>query len=173
MLGGLTLAFGLIVLGFALLVAELLFPSGLLAVFALAMVIVGVSLTFSQDTTTGVVTLGLVVLLLPLLGTFLIRIWPKTWLGKRLFLTPTEEVSAAQPPGHLELEQLIGRYGRTLCDLRPSGVANFDGKRVDVITEGLMVDTDQWVRCVDVRAGRVIVRRAEKPDLGKLESTDF
>jgi membrane-bound ClpP family serine protease len=172
-LGGLTLAIGLIGLGFVLLTAELLFPSGVLAVLALVVMIVGITLTFHQDTTTGAMTLGVVVVLLPVVGVILVRLWPKTWIGRRLFLSPTEEATVAQAPSNLELEQLIGRYGRALCDLRPSGVADFDGRRVDVITEGIMVDANEWVRCVDVRAGRVIVRPAQKPDLGQLESTEF
>ena len=60
-----------------------------------------------------------------------------------------------------------------MSDLRPSGVANFDGRRVDVITEGMMVDAGGWVRCVDVRAGRVLVRPVDKPDVGTLENADF
>ena len=72
-----------------------------------------------------------------------------------------------------ELEELRGRFGRTLSALRPSGVTDFDGRRVDTITEGMMVEPGQWVRCVDVRAGKVIVRPADKPDLGGLETAVF
>ena len=53
------------------------------------------------------------------------------------------------------------RFGRTLSTLRPGGVADFDGRRVDVLTEGMMVDSDCWVRCVDVQAGKVVVRPVE------------
>ena len=165
--------FALIVVGFLLLAAELLFPSGLLAIAALVVVLIGVTLTFSQNATTGIFTLAAVVILFPLAGAIMIRVWPKTWLGKHFFLHVPEEATVGQSAGNLELEQLIGRYGRTLSDLRPSGVANFDGKRVDVITEGIMVDPDQWVRCIDVKAGRVIVRPTAAPDLNKLESADF
>jgi hypothetical protein len=45
---------------------------------------------------------------------------------------------------------------------------------VDTITEGIMIDTGQWVRCIDVQAGKVIVRPVDKPpDLGDLEPSDF
>lgn len=170
--GGLTLAYALIVVGFVLLAAELLFPSGILAVIALAAIIVGVTLTFYAGTTTGLITLGGVVVLLPVAGGLLLHFWPHTWIGRRLFTTP-EEGTVAETSANQELEQLIGRYGRAVSDLRPSGIVNFDGKRVDVITEGMMVDAGQWVRCIEVQASRVIVRPADKPDLGKLESADF
>ncbi len=72
------------------------------------------------------------------------------------------------------MEKLRGRIGKTLAPLRPAGVADFDGRRVDVITEGMMVDGGQWVRCIDVRAGKVVVRPVEKPDdLGDLDEAIF
>jgi membrane-bound serine protease (ClpP class) len=95
-------------------------------------------------------------------------------MGKRLFLsTPQDDEKAAQMPVHLELEALRGRFGKAVSALRPSGIADFDGWRVDVITEGLMVDPGQWVRCMDVKAGKVVVRPMEKPNLDDLENVDF
>ena len=63
--------------------------------------------------------------------------------------------------------------GRTLSALRPAGVVDFDGRRVDTLTEGMMVDPGTMVRCIDVRAGKVVVRPIEKPDLGDLETAIF
>ena len=57
--------------------------------------------------------------------------------------------------------------------MRPSGIVEFDGRRVDCVTEGMMLDANEWVRCVDVKAGRVVVRQIDKPNLEELESTDF
>ena len=76
-------------------------------------------------------------------------------------------------PVNMELEQLRGRLGRTLSSLRPAGVTDFDGRRIDTITEGMMVDAGQWVRCIDVKAGKVIVRPVQAPRLEDLESADF
>ena len=53
-----------------------------------------------------------------------------------------------------ELEQLRGRIGRTMSALRPAGMVDFDGRRIDTITEGMMVDPGQLVRCIDVRGGQ-------------------
>jgi membrane-bound serine protease (ClpP class) len=170
----LTLAIVLIVVGFLLLAAELIFPSGILSAVALAAIAIGIALTFSQDVTVGVITLLVVFIALPVLGGFVLHYWPKTPMGKRLILqTPGAGGTLASTPENQQLEQLVGRFGRTVSDLRPSGVTNFDGKRVDTITEGMMVDPGQWVRCIGVRAGKVIVRPVDKPDLGALETADF
>jgi membrane-bound serine protease (ClpP class) len=96
-------------------------------------------------------------------------------MGRRFFLHGTQEDDTlANLPVNLELEQLRGRYGRTISALRPAGLTDFDGRRVDTITEGMMIEPGQWVRCIDVQAGKVIVRPVDKPpDLGELEPSDF
>jgi hypothetical protein len=51
---------------------------------------------------------------------------------------------------------------------------DFDGKRIDVLTESILVDEGTWVRCIDVKAGRVIVREVEAPlDLNAINPEDF
>jgi membrane-bound serine protease (ClpP class) len=47
--------------------------------------------------------------------------------------------------------------------MRPSGTVEFDGRRVDAMTEGVMLDAGVWVRCLEVKGGRVIVREMESP----------
>jgi len=172
----LILAYVLIVVGLFLLAAELFMPSGTFLVLSLTAIVIGVAMTFlySNDPTPGIVTLICVFTVVPLLGTVILHYWPKTRIGKRFFLHgPNEDATIASMPVNLELEQLRGRFGRAISPLRPAGVTDFDGRRVDTITEGMMVDEGQWVRCVDVRAGKVIVRQVDKPDLGDLESALF
>jgi len=79
----------------------------------------------------------------------------------------------ASMPANVQLEQLKGRMGKTISPMRPSGIVEFDGKRIDCVTEGMMLEVDEWVRCVDVKSGRVIVRKIDKPNLEDLESTNF
>ncbi|MFL5244624.1 MAG: hypothetical protein ACJ8FY_21190 [Gemmataceae bacterium] len=171
----LTLAYTLIAVGFLLLAAELFIPtSGTLFVLALAAIAGGVIMAFMYDSSTGLLTLVAVVIAMPIAGSVLLHYWPKTPMGRRLFLsTPQDDEKAAKMPVHLELEALRGRFGKALGALRPSGIVDFDGWRVDVITEGLMVDSGQWVRVMDVKAGKVVVRPVEKPNLDELENADF
>ncbi|HZY86838.1 MAG TPA: NfeD family protein [Gemmataceae bacterium] len=171
----LTLGLALVAAGFLLLAAELFIPTGgVLFVLSVSGIALGVALTFLHGTTAGLCTLVGVFVAAPVFGALLMRIWPRTPLGKRFFLTgPDENATVAALPANQELEQLKGRIGRTLSALRPAGVVDFDGRRIDTVTEGMMVDPGQWVRCVDVRAGRVVVRPVDRPDLGRLESDDF
>jgi membrane-bound ClpP family serine protease len=173
----LILAYVLIVAGLLLLVAELFIPSGgALLALSLAAIVVGVSMTFfyASDPSTGLITLIAVFLVVPTLGGVLLHFWPKTRMGKRFFLAgPEDDATMATMPVNLELENLRGRFGRAVSALRPAGVVDFDGRRVDTITEGLMVEPGQWVRCIDVKTGKVIVRPVERPDLGDLETALF
>ncbi len=170
------LAFGLIVVGFLLLVVEFFLPSGgILFGLSLGAIVVGVAMTFLNSTTptVGVVTLITVFIAVPAVFSAMMHVWPRTRWGRRFFLNePDEDATIASMPVYLELEQLRGRFGRAVSALRPAGVVDFDGRRVDTITEGMMVEPGQWVRCIDVRAGKVVVRAVEKPDLGDLEA-DF
>jgi membrane-bound serine protease (ClpP class) len=170
----LTAAYLLIVLGLALLVAEVFIPSGgLCALTSCACILAGVVMTFIYgDSSTGMATLLGVFVAVPALAALMLYLWPRTPMGRRLIL-PDQDATVANLPVNLELETLRGRYGRAASDLRPAGAVDFDGRRVDVITEGMMVPAGSWVRCVEVKAGKVVVRPVDKPDLGELEAADF
>ena len=171
----LILGFLLIGAGFLLLAADLFLMSGILAVLSLGAIIFGVILTFlGGGLSVGIVTAAAVFIALPVTVRLLLYLWPRTPMGRHFFLTEqSEDATVAALPINQELEQLKGRIGRALSALRPAGMVDFDGRRVDTITEGMMVEAGQMVRCIDVRAGKVVVRPIDKPDLGDLETAIF
>jgi membrane-bound ClpP family serine protease len=185
----LALAMALIALGLVLLIAELFVTNGLLALVALGLLAFGIALPFIYgDTSTGIVTMMAVFIGVPGLISFLLRCTTWTPFGRRLMQPPglDSDTTMANMPVNLELEQLRGRIGRAISPLRPSGVVDFDGKRIDTLTEGFPVDAGSWVKCVEVKAGRVIVRPVEGPtdvtaagpsvpkaSLNDLENLDF
>lgn len=170
------LAYALLAVGLVLLAGELiLFTHGFLLVLGVGALIVGVTMSFSAGTPQGIVTLVALVIIIPILGQLLLHYFPRTPVGKRFMLGERDEDDTlANMPVNLELEQLRNRYGRTLSSLRPAGVVDFDGKRVDCMSEGTMIDPGQWVRCIDVHAGTVLVRQVERPpDLADMEATEL
>jgi membrane-bound serine protease (ClpP class) len=54
--------------------------------------------------------------------------------------------------------ELVGATGEALSQLRPSGMAVINGKRVDVVTEGSLIEKGTPIRVVAVEGLRVIVR---------------
>ena len=158
----LMLALLLVVAGLCLFLAEYFFATGgfLIVVgvlcFVGAVVIVG-AYGSTQELAAAVVAVAVGVPLATFGG---VHVW------KRMFgpvLSPDAEATIAEMPELAELAALKGRVGRTLSPMRPSGMVDFDGRKVDALTEGGMLDSDVWVTCVDVKPGRVIVRRVEAP----------
>ncbi len=176
MIDRVTLAYLLILIGLALLAAEVFIPSGgILLVLAISALIIGVTVAFTKGPSYGLGSLIFVFIAVPIMTGIAFYFWPKTPMGKRFFLqAPPEDETLAQSPVNMELEQLRGRYGQTVSALRPSGITDFDGKRVDTISEGAMIGPGQWVQCIEVQAGKVVVRQVDAPpDLADMDHTDF
>ena len=168
----LTLGVFLIVGGLMLLLADLFVPSGgVLIVLGLGGMGVGIAFLFRYDTTVGVWALVATALALPVGGVLLFKLWAYTPLAR--MAAPGPAPTDADIPFDQGLQLLRGRHGKTLTALRPAGMVEFDGRRVDSLTEGMMVESGQWVRCVEVRGGTVIVRPVDKPDTIDLETTSL
>jgi membrane-bound ClpP family serine protease len=171
----LTLAYVLIAIGIVLLVAELFIPTGgvcflLSAFFDIA----GISLIFFYGSTmNGIIALVSIFVIVPILLSTLFYLWPQWLWGSRLIPKAEDNMTVANMPANTQLERLKGRIGRTVSPLRPAGIVEFEGKRIDCVTEGMMIDANQWVRCIEAKAGRVIVRQIDKPNLDDLENTNF
>ena len=171
----LLLAYILIGVGVVLVTAELFVPTGfILVVVGVCCALVGVGLMFVHGSMENALT-ALLSLCVggPLLGGLLFYLWPYSPMGRKLIRAAEEDVTIANMAGNVELEALRGKTGRTVSPLRPSGVAVFDGRRIDVITEGLMVEPGRWVKCVEVRANKVVVRPADPPTLDDFENASF
>ncbi len=160
----LTLAYFLIVGGVIVMAGELFLPThGTLLVAGLSGLIAGVSGVFQHSTLQGMAALAVVLVLLPVIGKLLLQFWPRTPMGRGLILQPLADQSVGDMPGNHDLDKLQGRHGRTVSDLRPAGMTDFNGRRVDTLSEGDFIEAGQWVRCVAVTDGKVIVRAVDAP----------
>ncbi len=87
-----------------------------------------------------------------------IKLMPKTAVGKMLFLQNTQKGYDVSISGQREL---IGKEGIALSFLRPSGIAEIDGKRVTVITEGEFIEKDVRIRVCELKDNQLVVHRVE------------
>lgn len=60
-----------------------------------------------------------------------------------------------------EREELIGKTGIAITPLRPSGIGDFEGERIDIVTEGNFINSGEPIKIVDVEGVRVIVREMD------------
>lgn len=56
--------------------------------------------------------------------------------------------------------ELVGAVGETLTPLRPSGVADIGGVRVDVVSQGDFIASGERIEVIRVQGSRVLVKRA-------------
>jgi membrane-bound serine protease (ClpP class) len=86
----------------------------------------------------------------------MIALAPRTRAGRELVLKDaiTAQIGASS-------SSIEGKVGVTLTPLRPSGAAEIDGRRVDVVTDGVFIEAGAPVRVVAVQGARVVVAPAE------------
>jgi membrane-bound serine protease (ClpP class) len=58
----------------------------------------------------------------------------------------------------VEKPELLNQTGSALTNLRPAGTAIINDRRVDVVTEGAMIERGTPVKVVAVEGMRVVVR---------------
>jgi membrane-bound serine protease (ClpP class) len=62
----------------------------------------------------------------------------------------------------------LGRVGRATTPLRPAGIAEIDGERIDVVSEGEMIEAGTTIVVSRVDGNRIVVRRHR----GTVEGTE-
>src|SRR5690606_21129829 len=100
----------------------------------------------------GVLLAG--VIAAPFIGAWLVRIYPKTPVGRAMLLRD-DPVIVTPPPVH------IGQQGRAMTTLRPSGEVEFENERLEVISEGPIIPSGKPVKVVAINNGRAVVREVE------------
>ena len=78
----------------------------------------------------------------------------------RLVLETETRASEGYVSSSREEDELLGKEGVTVSELRPAGIALINGRRTDVVTDGEFVAVDQVVEVIEVSGNRVVVRRA-------------
>jgi len=146
----------LLTLGFVLVFLELMIPSfGVIGFLSAGCFVAALILAFTHSVTAGAVFVGLICVGLPLVVWLWVRIFPRTALGRRMILQGPSEAAL---PGADGLQKFLGRRGRAKTQLRPAGIALFDGEPVDVVAEGKVLEPGCAVQVVEVSGNRVVVR---------------
>jgi len=75
--------------------------------------------------------------------------------GRKLVLTTKQQRS--QGTQSYDLSRLMGKRGRAVTDLRPSGIAQIEDERVDVATDGIYLEAGTEIKVVSIEGPRVTV----------------
>lgn len=149
----------LVALGFLAIVIEFFVPGmvlGAIGGFFLLLAVVG---GFVDSPTTGVLTLLVSIVsagVAIVVGSKILQESPVT-------LKQTHGADEGFVAGPGDLAGLVGKDGTSVTVLRPAGMVEIGGRKVDVVTEGEMIESGTPVEVLRVEGNRVIVRQIRKP----------
>jgi len=132
---------------------------GLLALLsALVMSTLGAG-SHSEVVIWAVVRMGFSIILAIVLSVLFLKFLPKLPVGRKLVLStelPASEGYASAPSTDY---QWLGRTGRAHSALRPAGIADIEGHRLDVVSDGEFIDAGESIRVMHVDGNRIVVQR--------------
>lgn len=150
--------------GMILIMIEVFFIPGFGVTGAGGLLAIFVSLfLFIPDQTTAL-RIIVAVLILSTVGIgILIKVFGGSNLWKRISLDKSETVEEGYV-SRAEDEDLSGKEGRALTPLRPSGVAEIDGRRVDVVSQGDFIDKNEKIKVLSSQGSRVVVEKLKNEE---------
>jgi membrane-bound serine protease (ClpP class) len=143
---------------------------GVTGVLGLAALLGGLGLSLVGAGATWAIILGAigrvaVSLLLAIAASLvLLRFLPRLPLGRRLVLE-TELTAQAGFASAPETDRAwLGKRGTSASTLRPAGIADIEGERVDVVSDGEFIEAGEPITVVRVDGNRIVVRRPLRKD---------
>jgi len=113
-------------------------------------------------TAVGQVAVSLLLAIAASLG--LLRLLPRLPFGRRLVLETelTAREGFASAP---ETDRAwLGKRGTAASPLRPAGIADIEGERVDVVSDGDFIEAGDPITVVRVDGNRIVVQRSRRKD---------
>jgi membrane-bound serine protease (ClpP class) len=153
----------LFILGIALVVIEMVMPgigaAGILGVISL---IAGVILAAQVVSFTALILIILVVLLI--ITGMLVWLYNSAVKGGRVSRLLMLNTQTSREEGYSSTsatEDLVGLEGIATTVLRPAGTGDFQGRKLDVVTDGGFIPKGTPIRITQVEGFRIVVEKSE------------
>lgn len=148
------------VVGIGLLVLEAFMPGfGLPGISGIVMEIVAIALTWVNHG--PVAALGLTIIVLSLIAIAIsmsLRSATKGRLSRSKIILKERESNEAGYRSAEDMQVFLGKEGETTTVCRPTGMAEFDGVKLNVVSEGEFLPAGTRIRIVQVEGSRIVVR---------------
>ena len=147
-------------LGLGLLIVEVFMPGfGLPGISGIILEVVTIVLTYVWHG--GLAALGVTIILavVGIVISLALRSVNKGRLSKSPIILNDEESAAEGYVATRDMEVFLGKEGVTTTVLRPAGMAEFDGVKLNVVADGEYIPKDARVRVDHVEGARVVVRK--------------
>ncbi|HEW79921.1 MAG TPA: hypothetical protein ENH34_08170 [Phycisphaerales bacterium] len=146
-----------------LVVAEVFIPSGgMISICAIACLIGGAAIFFRHSTTAGWIGVIIAIIMVPSVLIIAYKMFPKTRFGKAVTLTPPQRQRGDAIPDTDKLKELLGAVGLVITPLRPVGMCDFSGQRLECVAESGYVDKGKSVKVIHVEETQLTVRVIEE-----------
>jgi len=146
-----------------LIIAEVFVPSGgLISICALGCLVGGIAIFFYHSLIAGWIGVGIAAIMIPVVLIFAYKIFPKTRFGKSVTLTPPQRQQGDAIPDSDKLKEMLGAEGVVLTALRPVGMCDFSGKRIECVAESGYVEKGKKIKVIDVESTQLTVRLIEE-----------
>jgi membrane-bound serine protease (ClpP class) len=96
----------------------------------------------------------------------LLRFMTRLPIGRKLVLQTGLGSAQGYASGPPQDAGLLGKRGHARSVLRPAGIADIDGRRVDVVSDGELIESGGVVEVVQVDGNRVVVKRVPDDEPG-------
>lgn len=151
------------IIGVALLVAEVFMPGfGVAGITGILLEIACIVLTYLRYG--GLAALGVTIVVLAVTGISIsvsLRSATKGRLSKSAILLNASETAADGYSATTDMDVFLGKEGETVTILRPTGMAEFDGVKLNVVADGEYIPKGTPVKVQRVEGARVVVRRTD------------
>ena len=143
--------------GAFLIALEIFLPGGVVGVVGVAFLLAAAYVAMTTfGSGTGFALAALAILIGSLMIFAVIKLFPRSFIGRNLSLDTDLRESRANDT---DLVKLLGAEGVADTVLRPAGFAVINGKRIDVVTRGDIIEHGARIRVADVEGNRVVVER--------------
>lgn len=148
-------------LGLGLLTVEVFMPGfGLPGISGVVLEVVAIVLTYLWHG--GLAALGATLIILAIIGiavSLALRSVNSGRLAKSQFVLNDTESAEKGYTATRDMEVFIGKEGTTTTVLRPTGMAEFDGVKLNVVADGEYIPKDTPVRVDHVEGASVVVKK--------------
>ncbi len=157
----LTFAIVLLIVGVLLALMEAIIPSfGALGVGSAIALIAAVVIAFRHNEDTGFAFIGILVVAMPVVILGGLKLFPHTPVGRRVILKPAVEKPNQRGDAGVAQDDysfLLGKKGIAVTELRPSGIAEIEGKRYSVVAQGELIADKSPIEVVEVEGNSIVV----------------
>ena len=147
-------------LAFVAAVLEVFLPSGgIFGVLSVGLLIMSIVFSFQYCVVFGSLYTFFVCLLVPVFIWYALRMWPKTWVGRQILLTP-ETDPALVPNDELQtLKQLVGKHGLAKSKMLLGGLIEIEGHRYSAVSDAEPIEAGEPISVVRIEGTSILVRK--------------